>query len=505
MAKNHTAPIRASAPEAAAYEHASPFNPVPAAAPPPDEEFEFASQAEADAYWAGVADGSRQAGRTPGIRHMPRAVDLDLSRDGAAPGLLSTKLVDPLPGSAVDDTPPGNSGTDPARAVRHDGWTAEKKRMFLETLADTGVVADACRASGMSRDAAYAYRRRASGRAFALAWNAALLLARARVSDDVMSRSVHGVIDRVYRNGELVAERHRFDNRLTMAVLSRLDRQAEGLGEGAEVARAVAQEYDRFLDILAEGVEGAEDFIAARFPSPPSAVAGMKQADAPPAPVVAEPPASDGGTHASGTEAALLARLAAYQEYGVGLPIEADFDALDPEEMESWTEEQWRLAEFGGFLEMLGPLEWPDSARIPGSDETNGMCKLRKLYLHYYPEKEVRAPEQQEDEFGGCEVWEDPECEGRWLTNFPPGENFEGFQEGAPGTEDYVRALTGAELEAVERRAAEEEAEEAALLAQTVAAEAAARDRFFARPHAAEKLDMPPLDNAADISTSGAE
>jgi hypothetical protein len=43
-----------------------------------------------------------------------------------------------------------------------------------------------------------------------------------------MSRSRHGVIDRIYKNGGLVAERHRCDNRLTMAVLTRLDHLAEG-------------------------------------------------------------------------------------------------------------------------------------------------------------------------------------------------------------------------------------------------------------------------------------
>lgn len=442
MTEYRIAQTSASAPEATTYEYASPFN----------------------------------------HPHMPGDFDLDLTRDGASPNLLSTKLLDPFPTSASEETAPADNSGNPPRAVRHDGWTADRERIFLETLADTGVVADACRASGMSRDAAYAYRRRASGRAFALGWNGAQLLARARVSDDVMSRSVHGVIDRVYRNGELVAERHRYDNRLTMAVLSRLDRQAEGLGEGAEVARAVAQEYDRFLDLLPNGVEGAENFIAARFPAPPSPISGMTQTDLPPAPIVEVPPAS---THAPGTEAALLARLAAYEEYGVGLPVEADFGTLDPEQMESWTDDQWRLAEFAGFLDMLEPVEWPESARVAGPDEANGMCKLRKLYLRYNPEieepeaEEAREQELDEDDFDGCEVW--GEAEGRWLTNFPPPEGFEGFQEGMPGTDDYVRALTAAELEAIQCHAAGEESEEAAMLAERLAAEAAARDRFFGR------------------------
>lgn len=42
---------------------------------------------------------------------------------------------------------------------RYDGWTAEKQNRFLEVLADTGCVTDACRSGGMS-DTAYKLRNR---------------------------------------------------------------------------------------------------------------------------------------------------------------------------------------------------------------------------------------------------------------------------------------------------------------------------------------------------------
>ena len=482
------------------------FPAAPPASPTnlPSEDPVFGSAAEEEAYWKGVSSGIRQAGREPGHPHMPANFDLSLTRSGAGPGLTSSKLLDPWPHIAPDETSAGNTTDGPilpgtgrgtagtavegaegqaqsTRAIRADGWTAPRQRLFLEVLAGTGVVADACRASGMSRDAAYAFRRRASGRAFALAWDAALLIARGRVSDEVMSRSVHGVIDRVYRNGELVAERHRYDNRLTMAVLTRLDRQAEGLGEGADVARAIAQEYDRFLDLLPQGVEGAEEFVTTRFPTPSPACgrgSGRGSVETPPAPPsVDEPPSSNGLTPTTGTEAALLARLSYYERRGVGLPTELDVEDLDPEEMQGWTEEQWDRAHQSGLLRMLCPSEWPEAARAAGADETNGMCKLRKLYRFYNPKAAAAEEAQPEDDFANCEVWQ--EEEGRWLTNFPPPARFEGWQEGAPGTEDYAREPTQAELETILRRAAGEEALEAALLDQRISEEAAARDRFF--------------------------
>jgi hypothetical protein len=352
--------------------------------------------------------------------------------------------------------------------TRHDGWDPARERLFLTTLADTGVVADACRACGMSRNAAYERRRSASGRAFALAWDASLLIARGAVSDDVMSRSRYGVIDRVYRNGELVAERHRYDNRLTMAVLSRLDRQAEGMGENAPVIRAVAQEYDRFLDLLPDGVQGAETFVAARFPTASDGTALAPK----------EPPALHGARPAAGTEEALLARLGAYREHGVGLPAEVDVDDLNLEEMESWTEAQWDRAEFSGFLRLLSAGDWPQAAREPGPDDADGMCHLRQLYLRYHPappaEPAAREVEA-EDELDALDhrVWE--QMDGQWLTDFPPPEGFDGWEEGEPGEEDYCRELTEAERQAL---GIDEESEEAER-AERVTADRALRDRYF--------------------------
>ena len=257
-----------------------------------------------------------------------------------------------------------------------------KEQFFLRTLADTGVIADACRATGISRRAAYDRRKSASGRAFALAWDAALLIARGPLGDDVLSRARHGVIDRVYRNGELVAERHRYDNRLSMAVLTRLDRIAEGHGENAPVIRAVAQEFDQFLDLLPQGLQAAEEFVAARFPA--AAATARRRG-------CANRSGCFGKPAPSGTEEARLARLGHYEQYGVGLPEEIETDDLMPEEMERWTEDQLDRARASGFLKMLDEREWPEAARDGAADDTNGMCEVRKLYLRLPSRRSARA------------------------------------------------------------------------------------------------------------------
>ncbi|HVQ09009.1 MAG TPA: hypothetical protein VMS43_11310 [Allosphingosinicella sp.] len=424
-----------------------------------DEGPVFATEAEQAAYWRGVTQGIRDAGREPGHPHMPVDFDLSLTRDGAAPGLTSARLLDAWPHNPHDANPP--LPDDPA--IRHDGWDPVKERIFHTTLAETGVVADACRACGMSRNAAYARRRGAAGRAFALGWDAAILIARGAVADDVISRARHGVIDRVYKNGELVAERHRYDNRLTMSVLTRLDRLAEGLGENAPVIRAVAQEFDRFLDLLPEGVAGAETFVAARFPTPTSE-GDPRQAE--------EPPSLHGEIPAPDTERALLARLCAYRDYGVGLPAEIDLDALDSGRMESWTDDEWARAAFSGLLDMMPARDWPESARDPGQDGSDGMCHLRHLYLRYHPAPAGPEP-MRGDDFAGCGVWEGDD--GAWMTDFPPPRGFDGYEEGEAGEDDYRRALTQGELAAI---GAGEEAE-AARRAERLAEEHDARRRFF--------------------------
>ena len=221
-----------------------------------------------------------------------------------------------------DATQPGSG-----RARRQDGWTPDRIRTFLVNLAQNGVVADAARATGISVPSAYRFRNRAEGRAFHHGWNAAILISRRRLADDVMSRAVHGCVELIERDGQVWGRRHRFDNRLTMAVLTGLYKHRLSDGEEGEIARIVAEEFDQYLDIVcAGGGEAAADFIAVR-------------------------------RNEERSESAVLARLENYRRYSVGHPAEIDIADLDPDAMNDWTEEQAERAERSGLLRELAVRE----------------------------------------------------------------------------------------------------------------------------------------------------
>ena len=94
------------------------------------------------------------------------------------------------------------------RKPRLDGWTEEKQRRFIETLADTGLVRNAAKAVGMSRENAYRLRRAPHGAAFARAWDAARHHAGGLIEDIAFERAIEGVEHDVYNEyGEVVAAR----------------------------------------------------------------------------------------------------------------------------------------------------------------------------------------------------------------------------------------------------------------------------------------------------------
>lgn len=76
---------------------------------------------------------------------------------------------------------------------RHDGWTPEKQVAFIEALAESGCVDEACKRVGMGRASAYALRARPDAIAFRLAWEAALDHAIRALTDAAFSRALNGV------------------------------------------------------------------------------------------------------------------------------------------------------------------------------------------------------------------------------------------------------------------------------------------------------------------------
>ncbi|MFC3794847.1 hypothetical protein [Sphingobium agri] len=138
--------------------------------------------------------------------------------------------------------------------IRADGWSPARQRQFLETLAATGVITTACDAVHISPRAAYALRIRRDGAAFRLGWDAAILIARARLADELLARALNGHEEVIHKDEDTIT-RHRHDNRLAMSMLSRLDRMADSPPEGSDaaLARVVAQDFAAYLDMLCPG------------------------------------------------------------------------------------------------------------------------------------------------------------------------------------------------------------------------------------------------------------
>lgn len=131
-------------------------------------------------------------------------------------------------------------------AASGNGWTPERKALFLDRMACHGNARAACRAVGLSREAAYKLRRRDA--LFARAWAAALVLARENGEQVLGERAIEGVEEEIYYRGELIGTRRRYDSRLLLAHLARLDRLA---GDGA--ASADAGRFDEIVACIADG------------------------------------------------------------------------------------------------------------------------------------------------------------------------------------------------------------------------------------------------------------
>lgn len=145
-----------------------------------------------------------------------------------------------------DESPAANPlALTPSRQA--GGWNVERQRAFLEMLAQCGLVERAAGLVGMTRQSAYAFRQTTAGRAFDLAWDAALLLARQRLIDESFELAFEGSVERIYRDGKLVQEKRKRDPKMLLATIERLGSKA---ALGSAPVRAVAQEFSAFLDAM---------------------------------------------------------------------------------------------------------------------------------------------------------------------------------------------------------------------------------------------------------------
>ena len=245
-----------------------------------------------------------------------------------APGPLDPDLVDQILASGRDVRP----GYD----QREDGWTPERIAIFLNTLAEWGIVGHAAEAAGVTRQAAYALRNSAKGRAFQLAWRAALLLARRRLADELMSRAVNGQVDQLWSDGRPWRERRRQDNRLGLALLTRLDRIAADTGLDP-AATIVADEFEQFVAIAADDGKGAAEFVRHRC-----------------------------GFGSGWREAETLERSENYLRYGGGHPREIDVSDIAAGWQGNFTPEQIERGLRAGVLRKPRPGEGADDPAEPG-------------------------------------------------------------------------------------------------------------------------------------------
>ena len=139
-------------------------------------------------------------------------------------------LIDALPS---DSTRPAQTEFTRARQVE-----------FLSALATAGSARRAAKAAGVSHQTVYRMRR--ASPAFRRAGDAALLAARASAEDVLACRALDGVEEQVFYHGEVVATRRRYDSRLLLAHLARLDKLTEDAA-----TRAFAEDFETALDRFA--------------------------------------------------------------------------------------------------------------------------------------------------------------------------------------------------------------------------------------------------------------
>ncbi len=109
------------------------------------------------------------------------------------------------------------------RQPRFDGWTEEKQRRFIEALADTGLVSQAAKEVGMTRESANRLRRSPHGAAFSRAWDAARHHAGAALEDIAFERAIEGVEQNVFNEyGEVICTKRVYNDRLLTFLLRHL-------------------------------------------------------------------------------------------------------------------------------------------------------------------------------------------------------------------------------------------------------------------------------------------
>lgn len=365
---------------------------------------------------------------------------------------------DPRPAPGWRETPPAI----PARQ-RLDGWTPGRQRAFLEYLADGLTVEAACRGVGLTHQSAYALRKRACGASFAAGWDAAYLHARTRAVDVGYSRAMEGYTETTTRPDGSVVSRHKFDNRLLTATITRLDRLADAAGgEAGAVTRHIAANFDRFCDMIEFGRPmdiAAFAACAVRNPLPPelAPVARLRDAELYMREDEEDAFADDENDGAwDGDE----------DEEDEDAEEDAE-DAIDTADLivaerQGWTADQWTRALAAGLVSLRPPGEDLTNPQLPQLNAGDTGTTVDRWG------RRRKADPPPEPEPMRYFVWifpDDPDA--IVYTAFPPRAGFDGLQVGTYPSEAYWRAASPEEAAQVRRaqsRAAEDQRREEARL-----------------------------------------
>lgn len=113
------------------------------------------------------------------------------------------------------------------RALRHDGWTAERRAQFLDMLRQTASVTKSAKSVRKAVSGAYALRQRDPD--FAADWDAAMQQAMDMLEGILLERVVNGVEKPVFFGGKQCGTMREYSDRLAMFLLRarRPDRYGE--------------------------------------------------------------------------------------------------------------------------------------------------------------------------------------------------------------------------------------------------------------------------------------
>lgn len=181
----------------------------------------------------GSPDSGPSAATNPRLSDQARADPGAVDPDGT-PASTPAPTPTSAPASASASTQPhARSDTQASSAfddyepvklsrMRPGGWTAERQRKFLVTLAETGSVSEASIMSGVSARSAYRLRQRPHATAFADAWDHALKLASLRLVTLAFERATTGTVREIWREGRLVGTTRAPSEKLLMFLIRHL-------------------------------------------------------------------------------------------------------------------------------------------------------------------------------------------------------------------------------------------------------------------------------------------